>query len=152
MKALSLHQPYATLIALGAKRIETRNWQAPWWLVGERFAIHASKSRDSLDLRHEEPFAEYLYGEAPALPLGAIVGTAVLDRCTQITGQTAGALSGSHPHEFSFGYYYPGRWAWVLRDAKMLAEPKTFRGAQGVFDVPVELVSAGLPYARGQAL
>jgi hypothetical protein len=27
MKALSLHQPWASLIALGVKRIETRSWR-----------------------------------------------------------------------------------------------------------------------------
>lgn len=43
MKALSLWEPWATLIALGVKRIETRSWPAPSSLLGERFAVHAAK-------------------------------------------------------------------------------------------------------------
>lgn len=45
MKALTLHQPYASLIARGVKTIETRTWPAPAGLIGERIAIHAGKNR-----------------------------------------------------------------------------------------------------------
>lgn len=44
MKSLSVIQPWATLIATGAKRIETRSWAPPESVIGERLAIHASKS------------------------------------------------------------------------------------------------------------
>lgn len=43
MKALSLHQPWASLIAEGVKTIETRSWRAPQSMVGQRFAVHAAK-------------------------------------------------------------------------------------------------------------
>lgn len=43
MKALTLWQPWASLIALGVKTIETRSWAAPKSLIGQRIAIHASK-------------------------------------------------------------------------------------------------------------
>ena len=42
MPALTLWQPWASLIAIGAKSIETRSWPAPAGLVGERIAIHAA--------------------------------------------------------------------------------------------------------------
>lgn len=42
MKVLSLHQPWASLVALGVKTIETRSWRAPASLIGERFAVHAA--------------------------------------------------------------------------------------------------------------
>ena len=45
MKALTLHQPWASLIAGGRKTIETRPWAPPCGLVGERFAIHAGTGR-----------------------------------------------------------------------------------------------------------
>ncbi len=41
MKALTIWQPWATLIMLGAKPYEFRSWQPPRWLVGQRLAIHA---------------------------------------------------------------------------------------------------------------
>ena len=43
MKAITLYQPYATLIAEGVKTIETRGRAAPQKLVGTRIAIHAAK-------------------------------------------------------------------------------------------------------------
>ena len=43
MKALTLHQPWASLIADGRKTIETRSWPPPRTLVGERIAIHAGR-------------------------------------------------------------------------------------------------------------
>lgn len=43
MKALSIQQPFAALILTGRKRIEYRSWPAPEWLIGRRFAIHASQ-------------------------------------------------------------------------------------------------------------
>lgn len=44
MKALSVKQPYASLIALGAKIREFRTWAPPAAIVGTRIAIVASKS------------------------------------------------------------------------------------------------------------
>ena len=43
MKALTLYQPWATLVAIGAKKIETRSWSTPY---RGPLAIHAGKCRD----------------------------------------------------------------------------------------------------------
>ena len=43
MHAITLHQPWASLIALGIKTVETRSWPAPARLVGRTIAIHAGK-------------------------------------------------------------------------------------------------------------
>ena len=43
MYAITLHQPWASLIALGLKTVETRSWPAPARLVGQRIAVHAGK-------------------------------------------------------------------------------------------------------------
>ena len=42
MKALTLHQPWATLVAVGEKRIETRSWSTDY---RGPLAIHAGKAR-----------------------------------------------------------------------------------------------------------
>jgi hypothetical protein len=96
MKALSIMQPWASLIvggplAPGVKRTENRGRSMAGFarsLVGQRIAIHASKKRDTeafrdmLDgafgfglKRHEFPHATI-----GAFPLGAIVGVATLER------------------------------------------------------------------------
>ena len=43
MYAITLHQPWASLITLGVKTVETRAWPAPARLVGQTVAIHAGK-------------------------------------------------------------------------------------------------------------
>jgi ASCH domain len=59
MKALTVAQPWATLIAIGAKRIETRSW-----MTRHRgpLAIHAARAfpRIARDLARTSPFAEAL--------------------------------------------------------------------------------------------
>lgn len=104
MKALTIRQPYATLIALGVKTIETRSWRAPQALIGQTIAIHAGKHRPkdvwcsaSADPVFPPPLARlYDYGKCVDPqesndgewwryrwdgPLGAIVATATLADC-----------------------------------------------------------------------
>lgn len=45
MKALSLWQPWATLIAIGAKQYETRGWSTPY---RGPLIIHAAKTKEEL--------------------------------------------------------------------------------------------------------
>jgi activating signal cointegrator 1 len=135
MRAISLWQPWASLVALDAKRIETRHWPVPTTLVGQRIAIHAAKTKAHLHICDEPPFDLYI-PKASLLPLGAIVATATLAQCTAITEDLAGRIAAGRPHEYAFGLYIPGRFAWVLRDVEPLPAAVPFRGAQGFFNVP----------------
>lgn len=54
MKALPLWQPWAQLVVIGAKRVETRHWPAPNYVVGQRVAIHATKTKDHLFVREAD--------------------------------------------------------------------------------------------------
>jgi hypothetical protein len=141
IRALALWQPWATLVALGVKTVETRDWPPPAWLIGQRFAIHATKTQDWLHLCDDEPFSHYVSAER--LPLGAIVATAVLARCAPITEQGAAELERRTPHEFAFGNYNLSegpRWAWVLRDIQPIEPAVPFRGGQRIFNVPATLL------------
>ena len=40
MKALTLYEPWASLIAIGAKQFETRSWPATRTAIGDVVAIH----------------------------------------------------------------------------------------------------------------
>jgi hypothetical protein len=144
MRTISLWQPWATLIAVGAKRIETRHWPAPARLHGQRIAIHAAKTRDHLAIATTAPFADYIPHPVAELPLGAVVATAVLDRCTEITERGARELAARLPDEYAFGLYEPGRFAWVLRDVIAVDPPAPFRGSQGFFDVPDDLLGVAV--------
>ena len=43
MYAIALHQPWASVIALGIKTVETRSWPAPARLMGQTVVVHAGK-------------------------------------------------------------------------------------------------------------
>lgn len=150
MKALPLWQPWASLVAIGAKRIETRHWPAPKSLIGQRIAIHATKgtgpggARAFRDLCRHEPFRSALEREglaAAELPRGGIIATAILDRCVVMKEEEIDTLSKLHPDEHAFGNYEPGRYAWILSELVQLPELVPFKGSQGVFEVPRSLVS-----------
>jgi len=102
MKAITLHQPWATLIALNVKRIETRSWRAPASLIGQRIAIHAGATRGVVfnvlkaaarDLDSDAiALCNALYAldiEPIDLPLGAIVATATLADCVRMVSWTS---------------------------------------------------------------
>jgi hypothetical protein len=42
MRAITLWQPWASLVAIGAKPYEFRSWRPPSWVIGERVGIHAA--------------------------------------------------------------------------------------------------------------
>jgi hypothetical protein len=162
MRAISLHQPWASLIAIRAKRIESRSWSTPY---RGPLAIHAAKTQTSLrDGYHNcEPFRTELrrggfpmvsngvsdFPDDGAFPLGCIVAvcqlvtilpTAGLDwRADGIKVPTVTILTS--PHERDFGDYEPGRFAWVLADVHRLPEPIPYRGQQGLWELEPEVVA-----------
>ena len=159
MRAISLWQPWAQLVAIGAKRIETRHWPTN---IRGTIAIHAAKkwNRELRELSMEQPFRDALYPGnaitwACAPALGAIVAVAELYTCAPIVhpGGAVGARQSVldplalRPEEKAFGNYDLSagpRFAWGLRNAQALAEPIPFTGRQGFFDVPDELIAGAL--------
>lgn len=176
MKAISLWQPWASLIACGAKPFETRHWAPPGELIGQRIAIHAAKHLDKdtkgfaedlmygqhdpggFELAHKLEDSIHgipdellgLFGMA-TLPVGCIVCTALLDGAFQLGEKAIGTafpaasvvrriISRQMPECFTvryddFGDYAPGRWAWLLRDVKVIKPTEATIGRQGFFDV-----------------
>lgn len=136
MKAISLWQPWASAIALGMKTIETRGWSTKY---RGPIAIHAARRWG----REQREFAavEHSLGRLPQrLPFGAIVAVAILDDCrpTWEMKQTVGAV------ERIYGDYTDGRFGWQLVNVLALPYPIPYRGAQGFFNVPDELLPARL--------
>jgi hypothetical protein len=146
VRAISLWQPWASLIAVGAKRIETRSWATSY---RGPLAIHAAKKwdREQKRIAVTEPFRsalarvhdiESLPGlDSVSLPLGKIVAVCRLVSCAAI--RTDADIPG-HP-EALFGDYTPGRFAWHLTNVFRLDQPIPFTGAQGFFNVPDALLA-----------
>ncbi len=57
MKALSLLQPWVTLVILGVKQIETRSWSTAY---RGPLLIHASRGKAGEILAHEPPFKKHI--------------------------------------------------------------------------------------------
>ena len=129
MKALTLTQPWAQLMADGRKHIETRSWKADW-IKGQIIAIHAAKGWQAED----REFASAWGYDPAALPRSAIVATVrVLDFMP--ASRTNPGL------ERAFGNYGPGRWAWITELVRTLDEPIECRGALGLWEVPAEVIA-----------
>jgi activating signal cointegrator 1 len=83
MRALTLWQPWASLIAVGAKTIETRGWSTSY---RGPLLIHAAKFRCAQPWRLAVPIAAVPAVDAldRPLPLGAVVAAADLVDCVPI--------------------------------------------------------------------
>jgi hypothetical protein len=137
MKALTLTQPWATLVAIGAKRIETRSWCTAY---RGPLAIHAAKgfpkwAKETCD---DPIFAVELGPDA--LPLGAVIATCRLVSCIPTWKLQQNRVIQIDCEDFylddterAFGDYAPGRWAWLLADVKQ-CEPIPAKGALGLWD------------------
>ncbi|HXI90499.1 MAG TPA: hypothetical protein VNH18_23505 [Bryobacteraceae bacterium] len=159
MKALSLTQPWATLVAIGAKRIETRGWPTKY---RGPLAIHAAKvfpgsaklvcyaamtldalgwpraqrhviDQPLLGTRITQPWLNDIDARVKALPLGAVLCTCQLVNCleTEIVPRFVRPFT---EQEKAFGNYEPGRFAFLLEDVEMFAEPIPAKGALGLWN------------------
>lgn len=141
MKAISLWQPWASAIAIGAKKIETRHWSTPY---RGPLAIHAAKTKDHISYMKYpgvfESFVDAGFKTPLDLPLGAIVATCSLVECyrTESICQELTTL------ERALGGYEDGRFGWLLEDVVWIKNPIFFRGAQGFFNVPDSLFKEAL--------
>ena len=146
MKALTLHQPWATLIAAGVKTTETRSWGPPRSLIGHRIALHAGKqlikSQSGLGAGTWE-MMNTLYGPdwSELIPRGMVVATARLADARRVVAldlETGRArLSGSPARTVladPYGDFSPGRWLWLLADVQPCNPPAPARGAQGLWN------------------
>lgn len=130
MKILSLWQPWATFMAIGHKRNETRSWPTSYRGL---LAIHAAKNTSALedadDILSEAGFD--MEGRTTVggtkWPLGKIVAVVRLVDCVR-TEDIRDRLTKC---ERAMGDYSDGRFAWVTEDLKKL-DPIPWRGMQGL--------------------
>lgn len=151
MKALTVWQPWASLIAAGAKPYEFRSWKPPGRLIGQRIAIHAAArpvsgatvlfllegckrwTPDPLCLHAEiaQPILEKALENPRSLPLAHVLCTAVLgepkrgDHCAQEFG-----YRGEHGSDGEESF----NWGWPLTAIELLEPPQPARGALGLWE------------------
>jgi hypothetical protein len=146
MKAITLWQPWASLVAIGAKPYEFRKWAAPKSVVGQRIAIHAGARKviraeveDLIWRMRNEPQNCALKAEAlpvldrlllshGAAPLRCIVATARLGapvRADKIMSEFGWTVGNDSDRNFHFNF------AWPMLEVEEMQPPVEAKGAQG---------------------
>lgn len=138
MKALTIWQPWASLIAWGEKQYETRPFATQH---RGPLAIHAGLDDSALDVVDVNSFyrAAFKRHGDPAftrLSFGKVI--CVVDLVSVVPVTHLCALT---QQETTFGDYSPTRFAWRLENLRVLVEPIPVRGKQGLWEWPVELES-----------
>lgn len=156
MRALSLWQPWASLIAYGAKRWETRSWSTDY--RGE-LLIHAAKRKPPAITDHrfiEEAIQVLGHADFDALPRGKVVAVCELKACYTLIPEapdprpaeyggpgerelieclfvTYGHDLARASRELRFGDWSVGRVVWDLENIRRLADPIPLLGQRGLF-------------------
>ena len=133
MWAITLWQPWASMIADGMKTIETRGWAPPGKVMGQRIAIHAGRKMVVPEAR--------LWGLENE-PTGCIVATARLVCAHKVLKPPVAKgvwVSLAHDHGNTipvdrFGDFGEGRWLWMLADVEKLPEPVPIKGGQAFWE------------------
>ncbi len=162
MKALTVLQPWATLIITGAKPYEFRSWRPHAKLVGERIVIHAAKRelmqtevahllcllRDGQDEGEKADTAvESCLNADKALPVlqrawapsydplrtQAGVGTAIIGE-PRLAQEIAEELGVPRVNDSDRDQH--AFWAWPMLDPPLWLAPIPMRGAQGFWTWP----------------
>ncbi len=170
MKAITILQPYASLVVAGAKKYETRSWGTPYRGI---IAIHAGKNKPfecGAELRDRTQ--GILGNRMEELPKGAVIAVADLVECYRVIGNDSGerwmeskpAMNqdgtyrrGADGHrvgreeipmptgdELMFGHYGLEMFVWKLENIRPLPEPIPCRGNQRIWEVPDKMIAAAL--------
>jgi activating signal cointegrator 1 len=164
MKAISLYQPWATLVAIGKKTYETRSWST---FYRGPIAIHASArwDRELAATCRTQPFMSVLFNagyrvqdgwlgfkgtvDDYGLPLGCIVGVARLAVCRPMSDDSGFIhkwVTCLDDTERCFGDYSAGRFGFRLDDARRLAKPIPLKGRMKIWELDAEV--AGEVWSR----
>jgi ASCH domain len=153
MKALTIWQPWASLIMIGAKPYEFRSWMAPRSAVGKEIVIHAGtrymQKAEVEDLieRLRDPARAWTTGLVPelalkfleeidcddCLPLGYGLGTATVGVSRE--GATIAAEMGGEYVNDSDRFMH-SQFGWPLTEIKRWDEPVKMSGKQGLWNWP----------------
>jgi len=145
MKAISLWQPWATFMALGLKRFETRSWPTAY---RGPLAICAAKIRIKefapdlmgrlLETEYYQPEDQTVADTLDRLPYGAVLCVVEVVGCVPTELYTKAHYPLSRL-ESDLGDYSARRWVWQTTNLRRLLSTVPVIGRQGLFDLPPEI-------------
>ncbi|MFA4826593.1 MAG: ASCH domain-containing protein [Methanoregula sp.] len=134
IKAISIWQPWASLIAVVAKKFETRSWKTNY--RGPLLICAAKKPFNSFHF--SATFVDAAQKALPypiggyQIPYGKAVAIADLTACLTTFNYQTDWIG----LEATFGDFSLGRYAWKLENVRAI-KPFPVKGRQGLFDVEV---------------
>ncbi len=130
MKVLSIKEPFASLVALGIKKIETRSWKTNY--RGEIY-IHASLTKNVIKDKKREEKLLSLLPDNYDFKQGNIICKAYLKDCIYMDEEFINNIKKDET-EYLCGHYEIGRYAWVLEDIELLNEEISAKGKLGIWN------------------
>lgn len=136
-KCLSVHQPWAYLLAVGRRKIEVRSWSTDY--RGE-VLIHAGMAVEQHEYKRLGlPDARGLKQRITQLTVGAIIGAATLTGVELVSKAQWEKLRRLHL-ERGERCYGDDTWCWFFKNAKLFRNPIPYAGMLGLFSVPASVV------------
>ena len=131
MKALTISQPFASLIANGEKWVENRCWETKY---RGPLAIHAGKGTQYLTRKELIQYPQGIVATCDLVACFRICDVQNLADKLQSVGFTAEQVL-QHEHA-------EGPWCWLLKNVQKLSVPVPCKGAQGLWVWNDELVES----------
>ena len=128
LKVLSLTEPYATLIRLGKKKIETRSFKTNY--RGELY-IHASSTKIPKEWKNNKELMNLIKDND--LNFGYIICKCNLVDCVYMDKEFLDNIK-KDKLEYLVGDYKLGRYAWILDDIEVLDRPIFAKGKLGIWN------------------
>ena len=130
LKVLSLTEPYATLIQNGIKTIETRSWKTTY---RGKLYIHASSTKIPKEYKNNNELMSLV--DVNNLNYGNIICSCDLVDCIEMTNEFVENIKKNMNNEYITGIYAKGRYAWILKNIKVLDSPIRAKGHLGIWNL-----------------
>ena len=124
MKAITIWEPYASSIAYGIKKYETRTWKTNY---RGQIVIHASArkmNKESVALAEKVGILYPKYSR--------VVAIADLTDCIQMTEDF---ITKQNTTEILLGNWHVGNYAWKLENVKIIDSEEIIKGQQGMWNL-----------------
>ena len=141
IKAITIWQPFASLIMCGSKNFETRTWTTNY---RGPLAIHSAKRwrKEQRNWTRSLHNIGHLDRTQETIARGCILG--VCELVEVWPGEHPALDAMKSEYEDRFGDFSPGGYAWELEEVERFDEPIPYRGQQGLWDLDTDALPAGI--------
>jgi hypothetical protein len=137
MKAITIKQPYASLIVEGIKDIENRTWKCPEKYIGQRVLIHAAQKpmkggMSALSVEQIYASGDWFKGSKLVPDFGAIIGSVKIVDCLRHSYHSI--------RDTKSIWAEKDCWHWVLANPIKFAKPIQIKGKLNFWESECEIL------------